>query len=63
MPREAPERVTSTEEHATETISWAKTLLDQAKVQKFWGKLVIHMEDGKVARVENQRVLKPPARV
>ena len=41
-------------------IVWAKSLVDDARKQHFYGKLILHIENGVPKRVENNRSLFPP---
>lgn len=42
------------------SIIWAKSLIDTCRRQGYYGKLILHIEDGTPMRIEKNQSLVPP---
>lgn len=53
-------RQKSLEEKQVSNLLWVKGLIDKARREGHYGKLIIHIENGTPVRVEDIRSLQPP---
>ena len=49
-----------TEDRATLDLEWVRQMIAQAQSSRFYGKITLNFEHGRITRAVNERSLKPP---